>query len=154
MSLINKKGFTLIELLAVIIVLAVVTLLAVQTVLPQVEKARKNVFIVEANHAIDAAKQYHGVHKLLDNTNETCVTISQLVDSGYFDVSDSSKYAGYVKIIQTDGIVTGYKIKMTNGSYKTKGEHTGKLKTSEAVGDNSAIEAVPSGDASITNACP
>ena len=153
MIAINRKGFTLIELLAVIIVLAVVTLLAVQAVLPQVEKARKNVFVVEANHAIDAAKQWHGEKKLINGENNTCITISDLISSGYFEVTNSSKYAGYVQVVQSNGIVTGYNIMMTNGTYKTKQVHSGKLKTSEAVGD-SVIVAVPSGDTSVTNTCP
>ena len=155
MIAINKKGFTLIELLAVIIVLAVVTLLAVQAVLPQVEKARKNVFVVESNHAIDAAKQWYGEKKLINGESNTCIIISKLISDGYFEVSDSSKYAGYVKIqFDANGVVTGYTIMMSNGTYETKTAHTGKIKTSEVNGTNSVIQAVPSGGTSITNACP
>ena len=43
---------------------------------------------------------------------------------------------------------------MSNGAYQTKGEHTGKLQTSETSGANAKIEAVPSGGSSITNTCP
>ena len=128
---INRKGFTLIELLAVIIVLAVVTLLAVQAILPQVDKARKNAFVVEVNNAIEAAKQWYGI-QVLEGTGQTCVSITTLKNEHYFEVSDTG-YNGTVTVLidSTTKVVTGYKISMTNGSYKIL-NHTGKLTTSQA----------------------
>ena len=155
MCSINKKGFTLIELLAVIIVLAVVTLLAVQAVLPQVEKARRNVFVVEVNHAIDAAKQWYSEKKLINDENNKCIKIGDLIRDGYFEVSDSSNYAGYV-VIEKDanGVVTGYSIEMSNGTFETTTAHLGKIKTSEVNGTNSVIQLIPSGGTSINKECP
>ena len=51
----DLRGFTLIELLAVIVVLAIIMLIAVNAVLPQMEKARRSSFAIEANGAIQAA---------------------------------------------------------------------------------------------------
>ncbi len=146
MKSLNKKGFTLIELLAVIIVLAVVTLLAVQAVLPQVEKARKNSFVTEANSAIEAAKQWYA-DKLLTSPsdvsgNVVCVKISTLKDNGFYEVSRDG-YLGTVKIDKS-GTQTVYKILITNGSYQTKTEHRGKLTTSETTGTGATVVAVGS----------
>ncbi len=131
---INKKGFTLIELLAVIIVLAVVTLLAVQAILPQVDKARKNAFVVEANNAIEAAKQYYGTQEL-ENPEAVsgecvCIPIATLKNSGYYETSGT--YSGCVKIKKENGIVKDYYIELDNRSYKTSSIHKGKITTADA----------------------
>lgn len=131
---INKKGFTLIELLAVIIVLAIVTLLAVQAVLPQVEKARKNAFVIEANQAIDAAKQWRTTQELESSgTIPSCVTISTLISDGYFEVSNAANYKGSVSFSKSGNVQT-YTILMSNGSYQTAetNGHTGKFTTADA----------------------
>ena len=51
----NVSGFTLIELLAVIVVLAIVILMASMAIIPRMNEARKQVFAMEANEAINAA---------------------------------------------------------------------------------------------------
>ena len=153
MRFLNKKGFTLIELLAVIIVLAVVTLLAVQAILPQVDKARKNAFVVEVNHAIEAAKQWYGTQELENPTsvagNCPCVKISELISGGYLEVSGS--YTGYVLVKKTNGVVSEYKVLMSNGTYKTSSAHSGKMTTAEA--NATSNPAVTSGT-SVSETCP
>ncbi len=151
----SNKGFTLIELLAVIIVLAVVTLLAVQAILPQVDKAKKNAFAVEANNAIDAAKQWYAeaaisgttLTKKTSSCSSTtysacyCVKIKTLIDNGFFE-GDNNKHYGYAVILlkkANDSAV--YQIVMTDGVYTTRASgnaatktdasalHTGKIST-------------------------
>ena len=153
MRFLNKKGFTLIELLAVIIVLAVVTLLAVQAILPQVDKARKNAFVVEVNHAIEAAKQWYGTQELENPTSVAgtcaCVTIGTL-QGGYFETSNTEDYKGFVKIQKNDstGVMT-YTISMTNGSYYVSNQ-VGKLNTSDV---QTAVQSGNTGSNSCTSAC-
>ena len=54
----NASGFTLIELLAVIVVLAIVILMASMAIIPRMNEARKQVFSMESNEAINAASSY------------------------------------------------------------------------------------------------
>ena len=124
----NKKGFTLIELLAVIVVLAIIMLLAVQAVLPQMEKARKNAFVVEANAAIEAAQNLILTKQVSDpsfTVGTNCVTIANLEKFGYYETNGKTQYKGYVKITRnaTSDDKTGYSysVYLTNGQYKVSG---------------------------------
>ena len=99
------RGFTLIELLAVIVVLAIIILIAVNAVLPQMEKARRSSFAIEANAAIDAAQAYFmsadltGSEDGLPSTGgkQACVTIKELIEGGYSDLNPED-YHGYVVV--------------------------------------------------------
>ena len=103
----NLRGFTLVELLAVIVVLAIVMLIAVNAVLPQMERARRSSFAIEANGAIDAANAYFMNSSLTTgNTGfptapggSACVTIDTLRTGGYSDLS--SEYTGSVKVTKS-----------------------------------------------------
>ena len=115
----NKKGFTLIELLAVIVVLAIIMLLAVQAVLPQMEKARKNAFLVEAHAALDAAEAYT-VQQALESGAQNAgsgfkVKISKLIEDNYYDARGD--YKGCVTVSYSGGKYT-YTLSMGNGQYK------------------------------------
>lgn len=97
----DLRGFTLIELLAVIVVLAIIMLIAVNAVLPQMEKARRSSFAIEANGAIQAAQTYFMAQNLtagkgLPTTDGgiSCVTIDELIKSGDSDLDDD--YEGKV----------------------------------------------------------
>ena len=104
----NLKGFTLVELLAVIVVLAIVMLIAVNAVLPQMERARRSSFAIEANGAIDAANSYFMNASLTTGATgfptapggTACVTIEELRKGGYSDLS--SEYEGSVKVTKHD----------------------------------------------------
>lgn len=99
----NMRGFTLVELLAVIVVLAIVMLIAVQAILPQMENARKSVFALEANGAIDAAQTYFMNNSLSSGQNgfpvadggTSCISIDDLIDKGYSDL-EKGTYSGKV----------------------------------------------------------
>ena len=108
----NLRGFTLVELLAVIVVLAIVMLIAVQAVLPQMERARRQSFAIEANGAIDAAQAYFMSSSLTGgdgfpaNDGDTeCVTIDDLYTGGYTELDDD--YSGKV-VVQKKGNIHIY----------------------------------------------
>ena len=158
----NKKGFTLIELLAVIVVLAIIMLLAVQAVLPQMEKARKNAFVVEANAAIEAAQTWKMTEILNGDSSKNCVTIKKLIDAGYYDANEN-KYSGYVQISGGgSGDETAkydYTVYLTNGSNYSvsgvKGENAtdhkpGKVSAKD-VNNNTTIGDIPGDCVGKTN---
>lgn len=105
----NERGFTLVELLAVIVVLAIVMLIAVNAVLPRMEEARKQAFLIEANGLIKSAQQYIVTESLAGNVNfvETgdaiCVSVNDLVDKGHSSL-DKNKYIGSVTITKSGNI--------------------------------------------------
>ena len=102
------RGFTLIELLAVIVVLAIIILIAVNAVLPQMERARRSSFAIEANAAIDSASGYFMSAGLTGSDNglpsanggTACVEIEDLILGGYSEL-DNSEYEG--KVVVTKG---------------------------------------------------
>lgn len=104
------RGFTLIELLAVIVVLAIIILIAVNAVLPQMERARRSSFAIEANTAIDAASGYFmsagltGGNNGLPSTSggTACVTIDDLILGGYSDLNEK-EYDGRVVVKKGSG---------------------------------------------------
>ena len=121
MKKMNKKGFTLVELLAVIVVLAVIMLLAVNAVIPQMNKARKNAFVTEANAFIDAAGTYYQNAMLTGEGGMTaaggCVNIADLI--GPYIEKDSDDYKGHIDIaIDNATNKATYTISLSNGQYQ------------------------------------
>ena len=116
----NANGFTLIELLAVIVVLAIVILMASMAVVPRMNDARKQVFTMEANEAINAASSYLMNSALTATNNQTfptteggtvCLTIQNLVDNG--DFKNKKDYEGRI-IVKKQGQNYLYVVSMTN----------------------------------------
>ena len=116
----NVSGFTLIELLAVIVVLAIVILMASMAVIPRMNEARKQVFAMEANEAINAASSYFmngevtGTGDSFPVTPGGCksVTIEKLINNG--DFKGKTGYEGTITVTKIgNGYV--YAISMTNG---------------------------------------
>lgn len=116
----NASGFTLIELLAVIVVLAIVILMASMAIIPRMNEARKQVFAMEANEAINAASSYFmngevtgtGASFPVTEGGAKCVTIAELVASG--DFKGKENYAGSIKV-EKHGNSYLYTISMNNG---------------------------------------
>ena len=126
----NKKGFTLVELLAVIVVLAVIMLLAVNAVIPQMNKARKNAFVTEANAFIDAAGTYYQNAMLTGESGISaaggCVDVSKLI--GEYIEKDGDDYKGSVKIeIDNATNKATYTIWLSNSQYQIDGKKSGEL---------------------------
>lgn len=143
----NERGFTLIELLAVIVVLAIVLLMGAMAVIPRMNDARKQVFAIEANTAIQAASAYLMNNALNPSANKPtypvgtetkCVTIATLIDSGDFD-ADKEKYSGIVKITKkANSNVYLYTINMTNQNLMVldKGLNNEKTDNKDIVADD------------------
>lgn len=116
----NASGFTLIELLAVIVVLAIVILMASMAIIPRMNEARKQVFSMESNEAINAASSYwldgaiNGGDTLPIGTNIKCIDIKTLREKG--DFKNDSKYNGYVMVKKESETSNNYLyvITMTN----------------------------------------
>lgn len=121
----NERGFTLIELLAVIVVLAIVLLMGAMAVIPRMNDARKQVFALEANTAIQGASTFLMNNALKGSGAKVfptspdkpeCVSIQELITDGIVDFDSS--YKGYI-IVQkkaSNSNVYLYRITMTNGS--------------------------------------
>lgn len=116
----NASGFTLIELLAVIVVLAIVILMASMAIIPRMNEARKQVFAMEANEAINAASSYFmngevtGTGASFPVSDGGCkdVTIETLISNG--DFKGKKEYTGRITVTKVgNGYV--YAISMTNG---------------------------------------
>lgn len=107
----NARGFTLVELLAVIVVLAIVILLALQAVMPALSSAKKQVFALEANGAIEAAQTYFMNNNLtgsgqslpVNDGGARCVPIQTLIDGGFSDL-DPESYSGRVLVKKSGNI--------------------------------------------------
>ncbi len=117
----NVSGFTLIELLAVIVVLAIIILMASMAVIPRMNQARRQVFSMEANEALDAASSYwldatiNGTKNTFPINNETkCVTIAQLRTSG--DFTGGSDYSGVIYVHKKDATTNTYEYAITMGN--------------------------------------
>lgn len=128
----NERGFTLIELLAVIVVLAIVLLMGAMAVIPRMNDARKQVFAIEANTAIQAASTALMNNALNPSANKptypvgenvVCITVGDLISNGDFD-ADAAKYFGRVLIKKQPGNsnVYLYVISMTNGTLMVNGK--------------------------------
>ena len=138
----NKKGFTLVELLAVIVVLAVIMLLAVNAVIPQMNKARKNAFVTEANAFIDAAGTYYQNAMLTGESGISaaggCVDVSKLI--GEYIEKDGDDYKGHVNIaIDATTNKATYTIWLSNKQYQISEKTSAEL--DESVVENYSTDA-------------
>lgn len=157
----NKKGFTLVELLAVIVILAVVVLIAMTAVVPQMNKARVEAFVTEANKFLQGATNYYTDCQLKNDCGTAdangskmdssggCVAIQTLIDNGYIDKKDANNdYKGKIDITINNN-AAAYSITLSNGSFYTSKKNANpaiySLKDSELESDNIVTGAQPSG---------
>jgi len=116
----NVSGFTLIELLAVIVVLAIIILMASMAVIPRMNQARKQVFSMEANEALDAASSYwldgtiNGDNTFPIGTETKCVSIEDLRTSG--DFTGGSDYNGVIYVHKKSSTDNTYEYAITMGN--------------------------------------
>lgn len=118
----NKKGFTLVELLAVIVILAVIILVAMNAVIPQMQKARKNAFITEAERYLQAAKTYYTGEAIKGAVTDTCVNVEELTGT-YVEKTGADDYKGRVEF---DAAGTTFTIFISNGEFSINGDDKGK----------------------------
>lgn len=159
----NERGFTLIELLAVIVVLAIVLLMGAMAVIPRMNEARKQVFALEANQAIQAASTYLMNNALKPGSGKPtypvkdevkCVTINDLIESGDFD-ADKDKYLGRVLIkrLNTTSNIYLYKISMTNKTVMVVNEGVSGDSNKDITADN-VVDYNNTSDTWSYNSCP
>lgn len=148
----SRNGFTLIELLAVIVVLAIIILMASMAIVPRMTEAKKQVFAVEANDAMNAAASYLLNNSIMGNKpvfpvgdKIECITIKSMIDSGDYN-ADADKYKGYILVRKKANSSTyEYRITMTNGSLDVK---------NKGAKDVVASDVEETATSSITNTCP
>lgn len=118
----NVSGFTLIELLAVIVVLAIVILMASMAVIPRMTEARKQVFAMEANEAINAASAYwldasiNGQDSFPVGNKVECVSVATLREKG--DFKNDANYDGVVYVRQKSDSTNNYEYVITMTNHK------------------------------------
>ena len=149
----NANGFTLIELLAVIVVLAIVILMASMAVVPRMNDARKQVFTMEANEAINAASSYLMNSALTATGNKTfptednkvvCLTIQELVTNG--DFKSKKDYVGKI-LVKKSGQNYLYVVSMTNQKLMVISAGAGdNFQTSSEIATTDIKDYVKSGD--------
>jgi len=101
----DKKGFTLVELLACLALLGVVLGIGLYVTRDTLSTSLSTLTDVSKNQVYNAAKLY-----VLENSTNwvningeeyTCVTLEELVDSGYFEDDEVSTYEDvFVKLIR------------------------------------------------------
>ena len=113
----NVSGFTLIELLAVIVVLAIIILMASMAVIPRMNQARRQVFSMEANEALDAASSYwldatiNGTNTFPIGIEVKCVSIADLRA-----FTGSKDYDGVIYVHKKDATTNTYEYAITMGN--------------------------------------
>jgi len=111
----NEKGLTLIELLAVIVILAIVAAIAVPSIGNIIENSRVGAIKADAQTAMAGAKLY-----FTENQEQTTVTVSKLVETGFLESGSSLESAATTTTITkvTGGSTAGNTI---NGSGSADG---------------------------------
>ena len=103
----NKKGFTLIELLAMITILSIVITIVIYVATSVMSNAKVKSYKVTINNIQRSANEY--VLEELDDSiwvggsdyQYQCVSVSNLVDAGYFDNDEVINYKNEsVKVIR------------------------------------------------------
>lgn len=115
--------------------------------------ARKQVFAMEANDAINVASLFLMNNSISGDSNAKlfpvgttlqCVLVSEMAASGDFDV-DTSKYKGYVLIRKKEASVYEYRITMTNGAL---------LVSNKGASDIASSDVVDLGEVTVADTCP
>ena len=76
----EQKGMTLIELLAVIVIIAIIAAIAIPAIGNIIENSRVGAAKSDALNAFAAADLY-----LVDNPDDSTISLEQLTDGGYLD---------------------------------------------------------------------
>lgn len=100
----NRKGFTLIELLGGLAILGAVLCVGLFVTGDTLATSLSTLTNVSTNQIKEASQLYILEHKMtwINNGEEyTCLTVKNLVDAGYFDTDEVSKYKNdEIKIIR------------------------------------------------------
>ena len=120
----KTKGFTLVELIAVIVILITVMLIALTVTNKQMEKARENAFLADANAYIKGAQEKYTSDRstgkikedLFHNTipGKVCYSIEDQLNTTYVE-KDVTAYTGSVEVCFGADCDYHYKIWITDG---------------------------------------
>ena len=94
----NRGGFTLVELLATLAVLSVVITIVIYTTVSVIKNAKEKSYLFTMNNIVNNAYNYvlekldNAIWINKDNYQYQCVSVANLVESGYFknDISRST----------------------------------------------------------------
>ena len=90
----NRKGFSLIELMACLALLGIVLCIGLYVTRGTLSTALSTITGVTVNEIYDAAELYvveNSTKWINDGEEYTCLTVNDLVDSGYFDDEEINK---------------------------------------------------------------
>ena len=100
----NRKGFSLIELLGCLLLLGIILCIGLYSTRGTLATALSTLTDVSKNEIYDAAKMYvleYDVTWVNVEEEYTCLTVNQLVDSGYFDDDEVTIYKdSNIKIVR------------------------------------------------------
>lgn len=100
----NRKGFSLIELLGCLLLLGIILCIGLYSTRGTLATALSTLTDVSKNEIYDAAKMYvleYDANWIDDGEEYTCLTVKQLVDSGYFDDDEVTIYKdSKIKIVR------------------------------------------------------
>lgn len=91
----NRKGFSLIELMACLALLGIVLCIGLYVTRGTLSTALSTITGVTVNEIYDAAELYvveNSTKWINDGEEYTCLTVSDLVDYGYFDDDEINTY--------------------------------------------------------------
>jgi len=118
----NEKGLTLVELLAVIVILGIIAAIAIPSIGGVIENSRIKAQFADGQNVLAAANIY------FTETNETEVTIANLVSQDYLDNAGSFVATNTGKVAKIKG---GNTLSATTDSSKRKVTFTAA--TNEAI---------------------
>lgn len=110
----NKSGFTFIELLCSIVIISIIILVAVPNVTKLVDSGEKEVYSVQEEMIVKAAKLY----KTNCSTKNVCV-FTETADKSIIDINDLIKY-DYISPIKVNDKDCSGKVEIINGKYEVK----------------------------------
>lgn len=96
----NEKGLTLVELLAVIVILGIIAAIAVPSIGNVIKNSHEKAIVADALNIFSAADLY-----LVENPEDTQITVKDLVDEGFLDNGGSfgNDENTFVEVTKQDG---------------------------------------------------
>lgn len=124
MKKINNQGFTLVEILVTVAILAIITSLVIGGYLIYDKQAKEYAYEVSRDSIISSALLYYQEKDLqpvaaIDNKNYYCITVNDLVNSGYHDKKEIENVERitldtYIKITENANTLTREKQELIN----------------------------------------
>lgn len=100
----NKKGFSLVELLGALVLLGIILCIGLYSSRGTLATTLSTLTNVSTNEIYSAAKTYvleNEVDWIVGDEEYTCLTVTDLIDAGYFDENEILSYKNdKIKIIR------------------------------------------------------